>query len=86
MSEAIVVYECPECGLVTDQPGNGRCGVVALHSDADSVRLHGPIQVFRDEDVRPLWEALRLLASPFSDRITAVQALDAFPAPEEWKR
>jgi hypothetical protein len=60
------IYECPECGVMDD---------TAACACERAGRLH-PIRVFREEDVRPLWEAAR------GGR--AWIAVADFPAPDDW--
>lgn len=89
MPEPLTIYECPEHGVmrtcVTPFPD-------AL--PAPACRVFGcqqptsPVRVFREEDVRPLWEAVNRRRRFGDDTCEPHEddAFDAFPAPEEWKR
>lgn len=83
---ALTIYECPQIG----------CGAMSRHPEQREGQCwandHGepvPVRVFREEDVRPLWDHLHdirhepLCTAP---KVHAQAALDAFPAPEEWTR
>lgn len=89
MSEPVTIYECPNRHL-SSHPVN------AGGSDLDAPKCYAclkvvtSVRVFREEDVRPLWEAARMLDRERqylldSDTPYAEYAkLAAFPAPEEW--
>jgi hypothetical protein len=81
MSEPLTIYECPKCGAQHLDRYWGRTPNCPHRGDE-----FREVRVFREEDVRPLWEAAQdakdMLAMPAPKYETAV---DAFPAPEEWK-
>jgi hypothetical protein len=86
MSEPLTIYECPEefCGAVASVTGRDertrgricvRCGSSAL----------AEVVIFRGEDVRSLWLALVTCHDADVLGLAEEQALDAFPAPEDWR-
>jgi hypothetical protein len=79
MAEPLTIYECPTCGRLSlhDVP----CQGINVGTEHPS-RERRPIRGFREEDVRPLWTALRLFTRAES-QTRAV--LDAFPAPADWR-
>jgi hypothetical protein len=95
MSEPLTIWECPTgCGW--QQITRPRIGCVRCLARVE----FQPRRFFAQEDVRPLWEALRAISNVECDCTgfyrcngcekrgpgLADPALDAFPAPEEWKR
>jgi hypothetical protein len=77
----LTVYECPECASL-DVSGT-RCESLPDHD-----RRRAAVRVFREEDVRSLWEVVAAVA--VHDEVKgwntpAIRVRDAFPAPEEWK-
>lgn len=85
MARALTIYECPDCALVADAEvvQNESC-YLAGHDEPV------PVRVFRGEDVRPLWEAVKAMASAeqwgaIVDLLSVTATVrDAFPAPPEW--
>lgn len=75
--EPITIYECRNCGLWRHVPS------LCLCDERPKKRV--PVRLFREEDVRPLWEAAKQESSP-ARSASFVGAVDAFPAPEEWKQ
>lgn len=112
MPEPLTIYECPVHGDTTDiqdiSSPTGRKTVCAVKSPptmgpegrvlagmscCSELTVH---LYFREEDVRPLWDALKHLASGDAAvmwgakngvhaRQPITDALDAFPAPESWR-
>lgn len=90
MPEPLTIYECT-CGHVEDQP---RYPHVSPHSTNLCHEQMLPVRVFREEDVRPLWEAAvtaeqeAILAREAGEPSPTPSATDvawrAFPAPPEW--
>jgi hypothetical protein len=92
MGESITIYECSDCGGV--RPNGTIYGCPHCGGVGDAI----PLRVFREEDVRPLYEALCMVAVVTCDCTgyyrcngcerkgpnIAEGALDAFPAPEDW--
>lgn len=85
MTEPLTIYECS--GPLAHRssvrrPGGGikadRCFFCP--------EVVQEVRVFREEDVRPLWEVLAFGAGLRGDDppADAVEAMRAFPAPEEW--
>jgi hypothetical protein len=82
------IYECPVCGTWSEDADYTGGHDFARFPDCHR-NQRVPVRVFREEDVRPLWEELRD-ARRIPSAIAALpgigRALDAFPAPEEWSR
>lgn len=89
----LYIYKCPECGWwegdANREPGGLCNGAEAsdwpTHKPADMVQVH----VFREEAVRPLWEAARAFerhALAEIPAITGITELRTFPVPAEWTR
>lgn len=69
---ALTIYECPAHGPQGLPPYDYPCAVCGA-----AVR---EVRVFREEDVRPLWQA----ANGRYVRELIEEAVDAFPAPADW--
>lgn len=81
MPEPLTIYECPLCGrreLDRIYVGHGSA------KDGEPCPIEPrPVRVFREENVRPLWEAVMdrpKTSVPFAIR----SAGEAFPAPPDW--
>lgn len=96
MSEPLTIYECP-CGVrALYQSGPHEIPGSRGRDENDRITEgtpcpHGPlaaVRVFREEDVRPLYDAADAVtdnsAGP-EERVALLMAWDAFPAPAEWK-
>jgi hypothetical protein len=78
-SSGLTVYECEVHGVrqvLRYEPPCDICG-----------RVLKPVRVFREEDVKPLWEAVAFGADLTGDEPfpAAIDAARMFPAPAEWK-
>lgn len=86
MSVSLTIFECPECGAVSIGS--------ATHKAACTRPPKRPVLVFREEVVRPLYEAAYTVrqADATMSEVTPLMAahvadvVDAFPALEGWKR
>lgn len=86
----LTIYLCPACGRSVDALDFDRTTCAGAEYDgsehADVMMV--AVRVFREEDVRALWDASRQSSEhghhPRDDaRLRG--ALAAFPAPEEWR-
>jgi hypothetical protein len=75
MTEPLTIYECPE-------PGHGT-RLRPWMAGGEPCPRCVPVRVFREEDVRPLWDALNAVRMADDHRNVGC-ALNAFPAPEAW--
>jgi hypothetical protein len=83
MAEPITIYVCPECGTWGQEEGyTGGHNFARNPECCQNQRV--PVRVFREEEVRPLWAARGLYGLDVWKMHT--EAIDAFPAPEEWTR
>lgn len=82
MSEPLTIYVCDE-GHVG--------GSLAANGCEECYGGTKPVRVFREEDVGPLWDAacevtdVLYPAEEYGAARPLHDALEAFPAPEEWK-
>ncbi len=96
MPEPLTIYECPECGWWTGDAGQGatdrpEAWCTGMHNGAEHrSRRMLPVRVFRETDVRPLWDWLQLTAPwarapmPVGRQVMLAAAIKAFPAPADW--
>jgi hypothetical protein len=68
------LYDCPAHGLSTED-------------EAASCCMEHPVRVFREEDVKPLYDRLVEVAEACFDRPSAIDTMlhDTFSPPEDWK-
>jgi hypothetical protein len=71
MSAPMTIYVCPNGHAKSTHFGDAGCYVCG--------EAVAPVSVFREEDVRPLFDAAQA-------GVIDPAAIAAFPAPEEWKR
>lgn len=85
MAGVLTIYECPVpgCNGAASKP-EAIPHSHGAHIEANAGPEAREVHVFREEDVRPLWEALHHAAWIIGRRWMRC-ALDAFPAPEEWR-
>lgn len=80
MPERLTIYACPGCGSLDVE--RSRCESLPDH---DLRRV--AIRVFREDDVRPLWDFVRSETEilPTAAYVPAEDLIAAFPAPVEWR-
>jgi hypothetical protein len=80
--EPLTIYECPVCGAMTGSDHD--CLGKPDHRHPRCRRAE--VRVFREEDVRPLWDFVRAETEVLPSTGAMPQdVLDAFPAPENWR-
>ena len=85
MSTPLTIYACtvPGCDYWRSEYSTG--GHMADVGRGPLQRhVLKPVTVFREEDVRPLWEAARGHVDHGAS-LPVLNAFKAFPAPEEWR-
>lgn len=92
MPEPLTIYECTGCGEQRRHERDWCCYEAIPRSTRRLAREVVPVRMFREADVRPLWEAARVLeaecgvsAPDWDAADEAAAAIDAFPAPDDWK-
>lgn len=88
MSEPLTIYVCPACGWWegdANRDPDGDCnGADASPWPTHALTEMVPVRVFREEDVRPLWEAAEERTDSVYRSGVLEAAVEAFPSPEEW--
>jgi hypothetical protein len=85
VSGPLTIYECPKCDWwFGDDDERGEQPITCADGH-DEVALR-EVRVFREEDVRPLWEIAVAGIAQFDPGRSGRNAVRNFPAPEEWKR
>lgn len=93
MAESLTIYECPTCGHVIDRGGSPMPPVCNGLRRPHGMIVCRRVRVFREDDVRPLWEIANvyrremdyLIQGDERPRRRERDALDKFPAPEDWR-
>lgn len=83
--EPLTMYRCPVCGTWDqDEHYTGGHDFDRFPDCHKNQRV--PVRVFREEDVRPLWEAADdSFVGGDGERQALAVAVHDFPAPEEWR-
>lgn len=86
---SLTIYECPDCGNGPETtpliPGVSLRGDNRRRCPCGYIGEFVPVRLFREEDVRPLYEAAASRGGLFGGDDALARALRRFPAPEEWK-